>query len=370
MKRVGIAELPLHHGHAPRWLFSRMVKLGREMVRIIIIEQGADEFLKKLSSPLWFQAFSCVLGFDWHSSGTTTVTMGALKEALKDEELGIKIVGGKGIVARKTLEEIEKACDSLNLHSSTVSRLKYASRMAAKVDNVVLQDGFKLYHHSFILSEDGKWAVIQQGLNENARYARRYHWLSTKLSSFVEEPHNAIVSDIKKKVVLDMTAKESEEARKVCVDIAQEGGKRVKRLVAEVSREKEQATLNKWLGKERPAVLFMPRRINWRVMDDIYDIKPRNYEELVSIKGVGANIVRALALISEVIYEKPVSISDPVKYTYAHGGKDGVPYPVDRKTYDKSISILRQIVEEARIGNKEKLRALARLKRFSQAKVF
>src|SRR5512137_1419824 len=209
MPKSGEASLSLHPGKAPRWLFKRMVALSKGITGVIVYEYGTDELLRRLSDPFWFQAFSCVLGYDWHSSGTTTVTCGALKEALKTLDLGISLCGGKGNASRKTLAEIATSCEQYHFSSSTLERLQYCSRMAAKVDNTAIQDGHTLYHHVFLLSENKQWAVIQQGMNTETKYARRYHWLSEDVQSFICEPHNAIVGDDRHEKVLDMTARQS-----------------------------------------------------------------------------------------------------------------------------------------------------------------
>ncbi len=358
MRREGIAELPLHTGHAPRWLFERMVKLSGEIIKIISLEYGTEEVLKRFSDPYWFQAFSCVIGFDWHSSGTTTVTMGAVKSALKPED-GILVVGGKGTVSKNTPKEIEKVGEILSLSDYKVDKLKYASKMAAKVDNAVLQDGYSLYHHTMIIDEKGNWAVIQQGINEKAKYARRYHWLCG-IKNFVNEPRSGIISDSVEKRVLDMSAFESEEARKTSLDIAKEGPQKIKNMIVEL-KNVNQRTLDHFADTK---VLYMPWRINWNALFKIYEFQPENYEQLVGIQGVGPGTVRALAYISEIIYGAEPSWKDPVKYSFAVGGKDGVPKPVDREVYDKSIEILQLSIEEAQIGEKEKLRMLKKLRRF------
>ncbi|RLF38089.1 MAG: DUF763 domain-containing protein [Thermoplasmata archaeon] len=365
MKRTGIANLPLHPGRAPRWLFARMVRLSRAIMDVLTIEYGKDEILRRLSDPFWFQALSCVLGFDWHSSGTTTVTCGALKEALNPEEHGIAIAGGKGRVSRKTPDEIENFGEKLALSTSMIENLKYASRMAAKVDNAAIQDGYTLYHHVLIFSEDGKWTIIQQGMNENNHYARRYHWYSENLKSYVNEPHSAIVGDNKERIVLDMTSSESSETRKVCVDIVCDSLRNLKRDWGLLTKGNLQTSLEEWknpIEKQRIELLDMPRNINWGLMRKIHEFQPKNYEELLSIRGVGPKTVRALALISDLIYGAKPSWKDPIKYTFAVGGKDGVPFPVDRKVMDESIEILRLGIEEAKIGNDEKLKALRRLR--------
>ncbi len=358
MERKGIAELPLHPGHAPKWLFKRMVKLSGEIVRIIGMEYGLDEVLRRFSDPYWFQAFSCVIGFDWHSSGTTTVTMGALKEALNVDN-GIVVVGGKGATSRRTPQEIEIFGEKLGLSSWKIEKLKKISRLAAKIDNAALQDGYQLYHHTMVLEEHGKWAIVQQGLNEERRYARRYHWLYG-IKSMVNEPHSGIISDSIEKVVLDMTSKKSEEARKISVDLVNDGIEHLKGMVIEVKNAR-QRTLDDFSPYRR---LRMPWSINWKALFEAYEIHPTNYEELIGIKGIGPSTVRALAYIAEVIYGSPPSWKDPVKYSFALGGKDGVPKPVDRKAYDKSIEILQLTIEEAKLDKREKLKMLQRLRKF------
>ncbi len=346
MGKTGVANLPLHGGKAPRWLYQRMVKMADAISGIIIQEYGEERLLELISNPHWFQALSCVLGYDWHSSGTTTVTTAALKEALAPYD--IAVAGGKGM-ARKTLGEIEEKAAQFDIDAG---RIQYASRMAAKVDSAALQDGYHLYHHAILFTRGGKWAVVQQGMNAETKYARRYHWL-WKVRDFVEEPHAAIVG--KRGVALNMTARESDEARKTSVDIAREKTPRVMRQFRMLTQY--QQTLD-----GSAAMLDMPRRINWAALKEVYEIQPRNYEELLAIRGVGPATVRALAYTAELIYGKPLSWEDPVKFSFAVGGKDGVPYPVHRKAMDEATHILRTSLEEARLGKKEKMRAIQRLR--------
>lgn len=346
--KVGVTNLPLHYGKAPKWLFYRMVKMADAISGIIVYEYGEEKFLEFISNPYWFQAFSCVLGYDWHSSGTTTVTTAVLKEALSKYE--IEVAGGKGM-AGKTLGEIEKKAQKFDID---VEKIKYASRMSAKVDSSALQDGYNLYHHAIIFTKNGKWAVIQQGMNTETGYARRYHWI-WKINDFIDEPHTAIVG--KRGKALDMTSKKSEEARRVSIDIAKEKTNKIERQIKILKQY--QQTLD---GKM--ANLSMPRRINWNALKEVYEIQPKNYEEFLSIKGIGGATVRALAYVSELIYGKPPSYKDPVKFSFAVGGKDGVPYPVDRKAMDRATEILKTSLEEAKIGCKEKMSAIKRLKNF------
>ena len=358
MERTGVASLPLHPGRAPRWLFGRMVSLAGAIVDVMVHEYGRERFLNVISNPFWFQAFSCVLGFDWHSSGTTTVTCGALKEALKPLDIGIYVAGGKGRASRKTLKEIESIGEEKGLKGRKIKELQYSSRMAAKVDNAALQDGYNLYHHVIVFSEEGKWVVIQQGMNEKTSYARRYHWLSNKIKSFVEEPHDAIIGH--KGEAMNMTSMESKDARKTSVDLVKDGIRHLKRDWALLKKPSWQTTLDGW-EKNIPH-LEMPKTINWNALKKVYEFQPKNYEEFLSIKGIGPSTIRALAFISDLIYGSPPSWSDPVKYSFTVGGKDGVPYPVDKKAMDEATSILRKGIDEAKIGKKEKLGAIKRLK--------
>ena len=366
MPKTGVANLPLHPGKAPRWLFKRMVALSQGISEVIVDEYGTDEFLRRLSDPFWFQALSCVLGFDWHSSGCTTVACGALKEAINPKDLGIVLTGGKGNASRSTLSEIETYSDRFNISSASIERFQYCSRMTAKVDNTAIQDGHALYHHVFVMTETKKWAVIQQGMNSETRYARRYHWLSEDVDSFVCEPHNAIVGDDRLEKVLDMTAKQSTDTQKVSVNLVNDNPLHLRRDWAYLTLHQNQKTLDDWssVGHMKTPVqhLDMPRSINWQKMKEIYDVHPTNYEELLSLQGVGPNTIRALALISDLIYGETPSWEDPVRFSFTIGGKDGVPYPVNRTAMDESTEIIRQGINQAKIGEKEKIQALRRLK--------
>lgn len=341
--KTGVADLPLHYGSCPKWLFPKMKRLGRAVSEIIILEFGKDEFLRRISDPFFFQSMGCVLGFDWHSSGLTTTVTGALKEGL-GTDLGLAVLGGKGRASRKTPQEIENLAGTFPLSSSKIEELKYASRLAAKVDNNCIQAGFVLYHHSFIVSEDGKWCVIQQGMNVESHYARRYHWLSEKVKSFVVEPHLAICCDAKGRA-LNMVAEESEECRKASVDLAKDNPENLKKYL--LLDERHEIDLKSYKG-----------------LMNAYEFQPKNYEDLVAVKGLGPKSIRALALISKLVYGAEPSWRDPVKFSFTVGGKDGFPYPVDRETYDRSIEILKTAVENAKIGDKEKLYAIKRLKDF------
>ena len=369
MYRTGVASLPLHGGRAPAWLTVRMRKLAKEIANIIIDEQGTGTFLKRLSDPYWFQAFGCVLGYDWHSSGVTTVVTGILKQALSPEEHGIAVCGGKGKTSRKTPAEIIDVGGKFGFSDEQIQTLTYTSRMTAKIDNTAIQAGYQLYHHAFLLTENKKWAVIQQGMSSDDCTARRYHWLSDTTTDFVVEPHNAVVG-IKRPHALNMTAKTSEGARKASVDIAKEPTRKIMRLI-EATRPLYQKSLQEWLPQtnanpwqQSPEILNMPRNINWETLSRAYEFQPKNYEELLSVKGVGPATVRGLALVAELVYGEKPSWDDPVKFSFAYGGKDGVPFPVNRRAMDESIQVLRETVQAAKIGEREKMRSLQSLRRF------
>jgi hypothetical protein len=348
-----------------------MQKLAKEIVTIIVDEYGSDEFLRRVSDPFWFQALGCVLGYDWHSSGVTTVLTGILKQALSPEQHGIAVCGGKGKASRKTPMEIGEVGEEFGFSSENNEVLRHASRMSAKVDNTAVQAGYQLYHPAFFLADDRKWAVVQQGMCTQDRTARRYHWLSDNVRTFVVEPHNAIVGDVKRDTVLDMTAEASEGCRKASVDLAKEEPKRLIRMF-QSARPEFQKPLSEWLPINPGTAwkeysfdyLSMPRSVNWKTLRKVYEFQPGSYEELLGIGGVGPATVRGLALVAEVIYGEKPSWKDPVKYSFAYGGKDGVPYPVDRKAMDESIQILKQAVEDARIGSKDKIRSLRKLTQF------
>jgi uncharacterized protein len=353
MYRTGIAELPLHGGKAPPWLFQRMVKLGREIVRLIIEDNGPEEILRRISDPHWFQSFGCVLGFDWHSSGITTTVCGALKEGIRgrEKEWGLIIAGGKGATSRKTPAEIVTAGEKFSL-SHDPAELVYLSRLTAKIDNNAIQDGFQLYHHNFFFTVSGSWAVVQQGMNE--RFARRYHWHSANVDSLIRDPHTAICSDLQLERTLNLVAAESEPAQTMITELSrEEPGK----LIAELQKLQ---TLRLPSHHEVSVRDLRPESIE-RVLLKTYEAKARDFQTLLGMPGVGAKTFRALALIAELAYGTTASWNDPAKFSFAHGGKDGHPYPVNRKVYDESIDFLRRKLESARIESTEKDQALKRL---------
>lgn len=370
MKRSGVTNLPLHGGKAPSWLVDRMIELAEPIVKIIVNEYGQETLLKRLSDPYWFQALGCVLGYDWHSSGLTTVTTGVLKEAMDPEEIGVFTAGGKGKVSLKTPNEIENFSKKFGFQGNEIDDLKKASRMTAKVDNTAIQAKAPLYHHTIFCSKDGDWTVIQQGMNTDKGIARRYHWLSKEVKNFVKEPHQGIIVEKPETSVLDMTAKESKDCRKTSTDLVKEGSEKLKNDF-ETLTPKNQKTLTDWISgsnklKSKISHLDLPKRMNWKALEKTYELQPENYGEILEIKGIGPSTVRGLALISELIYDESASRQDPAKFSFAFGGKDGVPYPVDRKAMDEANKTLRNALEGAEIERKKKLKAIKRLSDFSK----
>ena len=363
--RSGVANLPLHGGKAPPWLFNRMVKLARGIIDIMLEEYNQKILLQRLSDPFWFQALGCVLGFDWHSSGVTTVTCGAMKEALDPVTHGLAMAGGKGRVSRKTPEQIERFGEIFNLSTTKLKKLKYASKLTAKVDSAAVQDHHQLYHHVMIFDKVGNWSVIQQGLDPENRYARRYHWLSDKIANFLNEPHDTIMGNSRQESVLDMTSKQSAETRKVSVELVNDNPNKLKKFFIKPSFSHQQ-TLDGWLPEmqSHEEFLTMPWNINWSKLSDAYEVQPKDYEELISQPGLGPTTVRALALIAELVYGTTPSWRDPVKFSFTVGGKDGVPYPVDRKVMDETTELIKLGIQESKVGSREKLDALQRLRRF------
>jgi len=352
-RRTGIANLPLHYGKAPPWLFDRMVKLAREITIVIVTDFGAEEMLRRLSHPYWFQAFGCVLGYDWHSSGVTTTLCGSLKEGIKglERDLGLFVAGGKGKTSRRTPSEIEDWGDLISLDTSP---LVYASRMSAKVDSAAIQDGYQLYHHTFLFTRSGAWAVVQQGMNETNRYARRYHWLSETVTDFVNEPHSAILSETRGQA-LNLVASESDPARTTIAEIV--NNEKPEALIAELKRIKT-LTLpaHHYLSTED----LHPDSLT-KILLSTYERQPEDFEQLLGLQGVGPKTIRALSLISELVYGVPPSYRDPARYSFAHGGKDGIPYPVDRQTYNQSIELLKRAINKTKLGFSEKRETLNRL---------
>ncbi len=320
-----VIDLPLHTGRAPHWLLSRMRKLAKPIVEIIIDEFGEEGFLERISDPIFFQAFSNVLGFDWNSSGSTTVLVGVLKSVLNTEEFDVKVAGGKGKSALKTPEEII----SLGGDESLVR----VSRLTAKIDNALLQDGYDIYAHAIFFSKR-HWTVVQQGMNTGLRMARRYHWRVMSREPEVEEPHSGIVAVRREREVINLTSKRSGDVREAILDIVRDG---------EFKR------------------FELPRRIDWKALERAYELQPERFEDLLLVRGLGKEAIRALVLIADLIYNVRYDRTDPAKYCFAVGGKDGVPFPVNRRIYDEVIEFMRSVVEQARLGNYEKMKILKRL---------
>jgi len=350
----GTADLPLHRGRAPHWLFSRMTQLAGEVCELVVLENGTGEFLARISDPFWFQALGCVLGFDWHSSGLTTTTCGAIKEGIKgrEKELGLFVAGGKGAASRKTPAEIATWGDRVGIDAD---RLIDASRTSAKVDSAAVQDGYQIYHHVFLFDRDGEWSVVQQGMNEESGMARRYHWLSRTVEDFVCEPHSAVCCD-RRGETLNLVAEGSESTRRASADLAIRPPVEVS---AELRRLKSLA-----LPRRHGIILsdICPDRLD-RIFVRTYEAQPETFRELLALRGVGAKTLRALSLIVELVYGAVPSHEDPARFSFAHGGKDGIPYPVDRALYDQTIDLLGRAIRKARLGGKAELEALRRLER-------
>jgi hypothetical protein len=326
-----------------------MVALAREIVLAIVTEEGAGGVLRRLADPVWFQALGCVLGFDWHSSGVTTTVCGALKEGLRTvPEAGLMVAGGKGKASRRTPREIESACWHSGLDPKPLTR---ASRLVARVDSAAVQDGFQLYHHVMVFTSTGSWTVVQQGMNERSRTARRYHWHEPR--RFDCDPH-AAVAGLPSRSVLNLVASEGEDNRRLSAALAREEPRTVMR---ELRRMRELR-----MPQRHQALLsdIDPTRIE-RVLLRAYEAQPEDFTELLAVPGVGAKGLRALSLVAELVYGAPASVRDPVSFSFAHGGKDGTPFPIDRVTYDATIESLRRAVAEARLGRSERVAALRRL---------
>lgn len=349
MKRSGSADLPLHYGHVPPWLSQRMAKLGLAIVESILEEYGKAEVIRRLSSPFWFQSLGAVMGMDWHSSGITTSVMGALKKSINplSKELGIYICGGKGKSSRETPNELFRIADQTGLNEIELVK---ASKLSAKVDNTAIQDGFQLYLHSFILSSDGDWAVVQQGMSDASSTARRYHWHSENLKSFVEEPHTGICG-INQGKILNLTSNEADITRKTLMGMTAESPDR---MISEIQRL---VMPNHHEVKSKDVDLKRLGSILWLA----HDKQPADFESLLLLEGMGPRTLQSMALVSEVIYGTPSRFSDPARYSFAHGGKDGHPFPVPEQVYDETISQLQKAVAKAKIGETDKQQAIKSL---------
>jgi hypothetical protein len=354
MPRTSYADLPLHYGRVPPWLAERMMKLGGAITEAIILEYGKAEVLKRLSDPLWFQAFGCVLGMDWHSSGITTSVMGALKKAInpRSRELGIYICGGRGKHSRQTPTELLKVASQTGLNGDALVR---SSKLAAKVDNTAIQDGFQLYLHNFILTSEGEWAIVQQGLNDASGMARRYHWHSTQFESYLNSPHAGVIGE-NQGLILNLADNQAEVTRTGIAKIPEENPEK---MMAEIRK------------------IIMPRHHEVRATDVnmkrlgailtlAHEQEIKNFESLLLLEGVGPRAIQSLTLVSEVIYGTPSRFTDPARFSFAHGGKDGHPFPVPLKVYDETIQVLKTSVEKAKIDSSDKLKAIQQLSTLSQ----
>ena len=352
MKRSGVADLPLHGGRVPSWLRERMTALGTAIVESVVYHYGASELLSRLSDPFWFQALGCVMGMDWHSSGITTSVLGALKRGVnpRSHELGIYICGGRGRHSRKTPDELRRICEKTGLDGGSLVR---ASRLAARVDNNAIADGFQLYLHGFVLSRHGQWSVVQQGMNDRNGMARRYHWHSASVRDFVSEPHTAIVGE-HQGVIMNLVDAQASAAQAALLTIVKQ---QPEKTIAELRR------------------LSLPRHHEVRSSDvDLkrlgavlalaYQREFRDFASLLLLEKLGPRTLQALAMVGEVVHGAPSRFSDPARFSFAHGGKDGHPFPVPLKTYDESISVLRRCLDAAKLGDPDKLDGFKRLDRF------
>jgi hypothetical protein len=349
MKRSGSADMPLHYGHVPPWLANRMALLGSAIVETLIIEYGKNEVIRRLSDPFWFQSLGAVMGMDWHSSGITTSVMGALKKAInpRSKELGIYICGGKGKFSRQTPDELMKIGDLTGLDAEYLVR---CSKLTAKVDNTAIQDGFQLYLHSFIVNDEGNWAVVQQGMSDQSSFARRYHWHSSEIKSFVEEPHTFIYGRNQGEI-LNMTDKGAAPARNSIMEMAKESPERMLREIRHLVMPNHHDVRQKDVDIKRLGTVL------WLA----HDTQPKDFEDLILLQGVGPRTLQSLALVSEVIYGTPSRFNDPARFSMAHGGKDGHPFPVPTKVYDEAINILRTAIDRSKLGNDDKRQAVKSL---------
>lgn len=397
MKNTGFADLPLHGGTVPKWLAERMMQMGTLIVESLVYNFGRKEVLVRLSDPLWFQSFGAVMGMDWHSSGITTSVMYALKRGLnpRAKDLGICICGGRGKYSRRTPEELEIACNIAGLDGSELIR---TSKLCAKVDNTAVQDGFQLYQHNFILTASGDWAVVQQGMNVQKKSARRYHWCSQNLRSFVESPHTAVTGENIGQI-LNLTDKNADRTRCSILELARENPDRIVREfkniqhhnlvllgsafsgnevenIADDSRSfslpASQPLFPEFENKIESRSIVMPRHHEVRsedvdtkrlgaVLATAYESEPKDFESLLLTPGLGPRTLQSLTLVSEVIYGTPSRFKDPARFSFAHGGKDGHPFPVPLKIYDESIRILHESIEKSKLGYKEKSDCIRRL---------
>ncbi|WP_455638315.1 DUF763 domain-containing protein [Parabacteroides sp.] len=352
MKR-GSADLPLHYGTVPPWLAERMSLLGGAIAEAIVIEYGRSALLQRLSNPFWFQSLGCVLGMDWHSSGITTSVMNALRKAInyRSEELGIYVCGGRGKFSRETPNQLLEVANKTGLNGNELVRY---SKLAAKVDNTAVQDGFQLYLHTFVVSKEGEWTVIQQGMNPNERMARRYHWLSSSLRSFMEEPHTSVCGK-NQGLILNLTDKLAAPTKESIIELTRERPDKLMREVSIILPNHHEVKADDVNLKRLGAALILAHETN------IADM-----ESLLLLKGIGPRTLQSLTLVSEVIHGTPSRFSDPARFSFAHGGKDGHPFPVPTSVYDETVEVFDKAIRQARLGDKEKSNALKNLSKISQ----
>jgi hypothetical protein len=381
-RRGGSADLPLHGGRVPAWLGQRMARLGAVMSEAIVHEYGRDELLRRLAHPFWFQSFGAVMGMDWHSSGITTSVIGALKRGLApiSHELGIHVCGGRGKHSRATPSELVAIGQRVGFDGDALAA---SSKLVAKVDSAAVQDGFDLYLHGFIVSDDGRWVVVQQGMNTDLRQARRYHWLSEGLSSFVDAPHAAIEGQAQRKIInlVDARARRSREAQLEALrelgasGVVREFGRLTASNAARELALPPQSNVAKELLPTQAELLphlslpdhhevtagdVIARRLHGNLAAAEAN-GPRDFSELLQVPGVGARTLRALAMVAEVLHGAPCRFSDPARFSLAHGGKDGHPFPVPTRAYDETITVLKSAVRKAKLGHQEELAAIRRL---------
>lgn len=365
-QRAGSADLPLHNGRVPAWLGQRMARLGAVIAEAIVHHYGRDEFLRRLAHPYWFQSFGAVMGMDWHSSGITTSVIGALKRGLAplSGELGLHVCGGRGSHSRQTPGELLAVGERVGIDGAVLAK---ASRLVAKVDSAAVQDGFELYLHGFVVANDGKWTVIQQGMNGDSGIARRYHWLSEGLDSFIQAPHAAIDGENQGNIV-NLTDWRAAQSRSAQLDLLDEWGP--DRIAVEVAR---------LAGRPAPANaqptlphLVMPGYHDVRPKDVMVrrlhgalaaaaDAGPGDFAELLLVPGVGARTIRSLAMVAEIVHGAPCRFADPARFSLAHGGKDRQPFAVPTKVYDETIRVMKAAVQQAKLGNDERLDAIRRM---------
>lgn len=349
MNRSGIADLPLHGGRVPAWLAERMTKLGSAITETIVGDYGSSAFLSRLSDPFWFQAFGAVLGMDWHSSGVTTAVMGALKRGLgpRTQELGIFICGGRGKFSRNTPQELQMVAQQHSLDGDALVR---ASRLTARIDNNAIADGFQIYLHSFIVTAAGEWAVVQQGLNEHNGMARRYHWHSTTVRDFVAEPHAAIVGE-HQGIIMNLVDGHAKAAQKALLDMTQEKPEKILTEARHLTLPRHHEVRRAHIDLKRLGA----------VLAVAYERDLHDFAELLLLEKLGPRTLQSLGLIAEVVHGAPSRFNDPARFSFAHGGKDGHPFPVPLKTYDRSLNYLRQALDKAKLGDRDKLDGFQRL---------